>query len=85
MRILFHMTGIVISICLFLLGNLMIRDRGRFAKSLTRLPGSNERLSNFFLYAGRTFKVIASVGGLLETVSVVLLTSGAIIDAVLTM
>lgn len=85
MRILFHMAGVVISICLFLLGNLMIRNRGKFAKSLTHVPGSNKRLCNFFLYTGGTFEVIASVGGLLETVSVVLLTSGAIIDAVLTM
>ncbi len=85
MRILFHMTGVAISICLFILGNLLIRYRGRFAKWLTRLPGLNERLSNFFLYAGGTFKVIASVGGLLEAVSIVLLTSGLLLDAVFAM
>lgn len=85
MRILFHMTGLVLSISLFLLGNLLIRNRGRFAKALTHVSDSNDQLCNFFLYAGGTFKVIASIGGLLETVSVVLLTSGVIVDAVLAM
>lgn len=85
MRILFHMTGVFLSICLFLLGNLLIRNRGKYAQCFPRSLGSNERRCNFFLYAGRTFEVVASVGGLLETVSVVLLTSGVIIDAVLAM
>lgn len=85
MRILFHMTGVVLSISLFLLGNLLIQNRGRFAKFFNYLPGSNDQLCNFFLYTGGTFKVIASIGGLLESVSVVLLTSGMIVDAVLAM
>lgn len=85
MRILFHLGGVVLSIFLFLMGNLLIRNHGRYAQSFPPSMGSNEKRCNFFLYAGRTFKVVGSIGGLLEAVSVVLLTSGVVIDAVLTM
>ncbi len=80
MRILFHITGLVLCICLFLLGNFMAKRSGRLASALTHTPVSNERLCKFFQYSGGTFKAVASIGGLLESVSVVVLTSGVLID-----
>ena len=83
MRILFHITGLGLSICLFLLGSLVAKRSGRLASALTHTPTSNDRLCKFFQYSGGTFKVVASIGGLLECVSVVVLTSGVIIDVLM--
>jgi hypothetical protein len=83
MRILFHITGLGLCICLFLLGNFIVKRSGRLASALTHAPDSNDRLCKFFQYSGGTFKVVASIGGLLESVSVVVLTSGVLIDALM--
>lgn len=85
MRILFHILGLMFSICLFLLGSFIVKRSGRFAKTLTHAPVSGERLCKFFKYSGGTFEIIASIGGLLESVSVVILTSGVLIDSLMGM
>ncbi len=85
MRILFHIMGLGLFICLFLLGSFMAKRSGRLASTLTHTPVSNKRLCKFFQYSGGTFKVVASIGGLLESVSVVVLTSGVLIDILIGM
>jgi hypothetical protein len=85
MRILFHATGLMLSICLFLLGYLMANRRAKFARSLAHTPTSSERLAKFFLYGGGTLEVLSSIWGLLEGISVILLTSGLLVDAVIGM
>jgi hypothetical protein len=83
MRILFHITGLGLCICLFLLGSFIVKRSGRLATALTHTPDSNDRLCKFFQLSGGTFKVVASIGGLLESVSVVVLTSGVLIDVLM--
>lgn len=81
MRVLFHMTGVMLFIGLFLVGNLLVKRRGSFAQALRYLPVSNKYLCKFFLYCGETFKVVASVGGFLEAVAALILMSGVLVDA----
>lgn len=85
MRILLHSAGLGLFICLFLLGSFIVRRSGRIAKALTASPNKGERLCKFFQYGGRTFKVVASIGGFLESVSLVILSSGVLIDAIMGM
>ncbi len=85
MRILIHAIGLLLSICLFLLGYFIVDRRVRFARSLAHSPGSNKRLCNFFLYGGGALEVLSSIWGLVEGVSVLILTSGLLVDAVMGM
>ena len=85
MRILFHLSGLVLFTCLFLVGKLMYQRRQRCAEALAYVPVSNERLSKFFRYGGETIEVVAFVFGFLEAVAVLILTSGTLIELWMTL
>lgn len=80
MRILYHLSGFAISICLFLLGHLIIRRRLQFAGALQQSPARRQRLCKLFLLSGGAFEVVASIGGLLEGVAILVLTSGEVVN-----
>ena len=83
MRILFHLAGVLLFCCVFILGKLMIEGRELCAHALDLIPGSYVHLCKFFLYSGRIFVGLAVVLGFLEFVAVMILTSGWVIDLLL--
>ncbi len=85
MRTLFHALGFLLSMCLFLLGYFVVDRRVKLARSLAHSPESNERMCKFFFYGGGALEVVASIGGLLEGVAILILTSGMLVDAVVGM
>ncbi len=85
MRTLFHAIGFLLSMCLFLLGCFLVDRRVKLARSLAQSPRSNERLCKFFYYGGGALEVVASIGGLLEGVSILILTSSMLVDAIVGM
>jgi type IV secretory pathway VirB3-like protein len=80
MRILFHTAGLLLFICLFLLGKLAIEHRADWADFLTLNRVSRKRISNFFFYGGTTFEAITSLFGFLEAVAILVLMSGWILE-----
>jgi len=85
MRTLFHAIGFLLSMCLFLLGLFVVDRRVKLARSLAHSPASNGRLCKLFYYGGGALEVVASVGGLLEGVSILILTSSILVDAIVGM
>ena len=83
MRILLHLSGLALFICLYFLGKLLCGRTERGAGALVRVPVPKERARNFFLYSGRVVEGIAIVFGFLEAVALLILTSGAVIDLLL--
>jgi hypothetical protein len=83
MRILLHMTGVLLFCCVFVAGKLMIEGREICAQALAQIPGSYAHLCKFFLYCGRIFVGLGVVLGFIEVVVVIILTSGWVIDLLL--
>lgn len=83
MRILFHTSGLLVFICLFLMGKIAIERRAIWANFLTLRRPTQKRLSNIFLYTGTTFEVIASLFGFLEAVAMLVLMSGWVLEQAL--
>jgi hypothetical protein len=82
MQIWRHLLGVVLSCALFLTGKLMVEGCRNWAAAFTRHAASSGRLSKIFLVSGKFFEVVALVGGFVETVAVMVLASGWLIDLV---
>lgn len=82
MRILFHLGGVILFGCLFVLGKIMSEAHTEWAANLWRLPLPAQHLCKVFLYCGKMCEVLALIGGFLEVVAVMILASGWIIDAI---
>jgi hypothetical protein len=75
--------GVALCVALFLAGRLMVEDCRKWAGALTRRAASSGRVSKFFLYCGKFFETVAVVAGFVETVAVMVLASGWLIDMVM--
>jgi hypothetical protein len=80
MQIFRHSLGVALSLALFLTGKLLVEDSRKWAQALTRHAASSRRVSKILLYSGKFFEVVAVVGGFVETVAVMVLASGWLID-----
>jgi len=82
MQIWRHLVGVVLCLTLFVAGNLMVVSGRKRAKALTQRAATSGRMSKFFLYSGKIFEVVAVIAGFVETVAVMVLASGWLIDLV---
>lgn len=80
MHILFHLGGAILFGCLFLLGKLMAEGHDVWAGGLSRIPLSANFLCKVLLFGGRILEVVACVGVFLETIAVMILLGGSLID-----
>jgi type III secretory pathway component EscS len=80
MRILFHLCGVIVFGCLFVMGKLMSEAHAEWTASFWRVPLPAQALGKIFLYSGKFFEVLAFIGALLEVVAVMILASGWIVD-----
>jgi hypothetical protein len=80
MHILLHLGTAILFGCLYLLGKLMIEGRELWAAGLSRISASAPCLCKVFLFGGRIFEVVASIGVFLETIAVMILVGGSLID-----
>ena len=83
MQILRHLMGVALCLTLFIAGNLMVLSGRKRAGALTRRATTSGRLSKFFLCSGKIFEVVAVIAGFVETVAVMVLASGWLIDFVI--
>jgi len=78
LQILRHSLGLLIFCTLFMAGRLVAADGRRWM--VARRAGSESEVGKVFLYSGKIFEVVAVVGGFVEAVAVMVLTSGLIFD-----
>ena len=79
-----HSLGMLVFVALFLAGKLMVADCRKWATALTGRRATSGPISNFFLYSGKFFEVVAVVAGFVEAVAVMVLASGWLVDLVST-
>jgi len=82
MQIWRHLLGMAICCVLFVAGKLMVEDCRRWAGALTSHAASSGRVSKIFLFSGKFFETVALIAGFIETVAVMVLASGWLIDLV---
>lgn len=80
MRIWFHLGGVIVFGCLFILGKVMSEGRAEWAGYLWRIPVPAQHLCKIFLYSGKMFEMLALIGAFLEVVVVMILAGGWVID-----
>ncbi len=82
MQIWRHLLGVALCCALFLAGRLMVEDCRKWAGVLTRHAASSGRVSKIFLYGGKFFETVAVIAGFVESVAVMVLASGWLIEMV---